>query len=1287
MSRILNVLRKKLGNNHISTLNPFTKAAIIQADVFNPTFYRKQIGGVELSDRQALNHYLTKGWKQGHDPSPGFSTQGYLEANPDVQALGINPMMHYVRRGIQEERSLGLDAKYDRLGLDYKYDTLGSDSEYQARIDIGQSKSITAWVVNKKKPGQVFDVRILLDGLLYSNEKNNGVRGDLKKRGVSEGLGGVEVNLPMNLMEAGKYIVSLQVPDGGSISKEITIAERSGDAFRDSDDFGRDVAINIVVPIYNAAEDVAICIERLKSHTPQGIEIILIDDCSPDPAIKDILETVQGDPRFRVLANSENLGFTQTVNRGLKEASDADVIILNSDARVTPKWCEGLHRAAYSRPNVATVTAMSDRAGAFSAPNIGNENVLPSGVDEVDFATAFRRRSLRLYPEVPTGNGFCMYIRRAGIDALGALDEKAFPRGYGEENDYCMRALRAGWVNLIDDATYVFHERTKSFDETTKAKNIAAGRKVVDQRYPEYKILIQRFHTSGLIKMARYRARLALIDCSNGKGVLPRALFVTATQSGGTPQTNADLMGALDDAFETFVLSCSSRHLELARYENGMKVNLRRYSLSEAIEPASHRSSEYDLVIEDWLRWLDADIVHIRHLGWHSLSLPKLAKRSGAQVFYSLHDFYTLCPSLKLLDDDNVFCNGVCTATEGTCQAELWKPGSFPDLKKAWVYQWREEMAKAIECCDGFITTSQSARARVLRHMPSIPPERFHVIPHGRDFLKFEQLQNDPNLRGPVRILIPGNIDEPKGLKIITEVLRLDVQRKFEFHILGTINMEQTAVPRLIQHGRYQRKDFAQKVSEIAPHFGAVLSIWDETFCHTLTEMWSVGLPVAVLDFPTLRARVENSKAGWVIDDITPEGVHAALTEIANDHDAMKDKGDAAVAWQSQRGAGQSCRKMAASYLSVYRNLQETEYVPNIAVVVPTKTKLQGPNASSEIRVWERTRNSLERPVNYIRMDVEGLLANMEMGEISGAIIQRTALQASDVRKFADLAKAMNIPYVYELDDNLMEVPADKDPDGFYASYAPFLIELISNATAVTVSTDLLAEKVRPYNDRVEVVPNKISTRLWGGAVAKGFDHVPRLLYMGTKTHDEDLAFVLPAIKLARETYPSLRLSLIGVTSSVDLPDWVDVIPLESGKAIYSHFVPWLKTQIWDVDLAIAPLTQGEFNRFKSGLKVLDYAALGLPVLASNVPSYQDLVGPQPSVGVLLVQNSVEAWAQTIETKLNQRSELHKQGQTLREWAFENHALQPTLEAYDKLVLTVVTEAKLKTESATEANS
>lgn len=1150
-------------------------------------------------------------------------------------------------------------------------------SQYIGNVDGIQLGSISGWAVNGQKPGEIFDVKIFIDGVFYSTAKNNEARGDLRKLGLGNGLGGFSSNLHLALLESAEHTISLQLPDGSSASKTIRTPKRSDVAIRRPLETSSDLAIKIVVPIYNAAEDVIICIERLRAHTPKNIEIILINDCSSDPAITNILDRVQSYPQFRVLSNSKNMGFTKTVNRGLKEVRDADVIILNSDARVTPKWTKGLHEAAYSRSKVATVTAMSDRAGAFSAPNIGNENDLPPGVNEVDFARAFRRRSLRLYPEVPTGNGFCMYMRRAGLDAFGFLDDEAFPRGYGEENDYCMRALRAGWVNLIDDATYVFHERTKSFGDA-KAENVVKGSEVINRRYPEYKTLIGCFHTSSRIMAARYRARLALADCSRGKGVLPRAVFVTATQTGGTPQTNADLMGALDDAFETWVLRCSSRVLVLSRYENGVLEQVRQHELLEALEPISHRSDEYDEVVVRWLLWVDAEIVHIRHLVWHSLSLPKLAKRSGASIFYSLHDYYTICPSLKLLDEDNIFCGGGCTSSKAICKANVWNTDTFPSLKNAWVHQWRNTMAKAIEPCDGFITTSQSARERVLRHIPTIPSERFHVIPHGRDFTRFEQLQDSPEVQKPIRIIIPGNIDEAKGLKVITEVLRLDVQEVFEFHILGGVHMSKLDghVPRLVLHGRYERKDFAQKVREIAPHFGAVFSIWDETFCHTLTELWSVGLPVAVLDFPTLRARVENCGAGWVIEDITPEGVYAALSEVVNDPAGLKTKGDLAVSWQSHRGAGQSCRLMAARYMDVYRTPLKIEPALNVAVVIPTPNGPQAPNASSEIRLWERTRNALERPVNYIRMDVDGLFANIEMGEISGAIIQRTAIPAGKINKFIDISKANKVPYVFELDDNLMEVPVEKDPSGFYASYAPFLSNLISNAAAVTVSNDILAETMSQYNDRVEVVPNKISARLWGGTLPEAIDHSPRLFYMGTKTHDDDLAFVLPAIELVRATCPNLRLSLVGVTSKVDLPNWVDVIPLENKDKQYSLFVPWIKTQVKDVDLAIAPLMEGKFNSFKSGLKILDYAALGLPVLASKVPCYQNLVGAKLPTGVSLVQNSPEAWAQKIKLKLSQRLTLREDGQNLREWVFENHELEPTLEAYDEFILCAMAEGK-----------
>src|SRR3546814_11876110 len=92
---------------------------------------------------------------------------------------------------------------------------------------------------------------------------------------------------------------------------------------------------------------------------------------------------------------------------------------------------------------IRTVTAISDNAGAFSVPAPGY-NEIPEGVD-TDMLARAAMDSVASPVEVPTGNGFCLYIKRDLIDAIGLFDEASFPEGYGEENDFCMRALAAGW--------------------------------------------------------------------------------------------------------------------------------------------------------------------------------------------------------------------------------------------------------------------------------------------------------------------------------------------------------------------------------------------------------------------------------------------------------------------------------------------------------------------------------------------------------------------------------------------------------------------------------------------------------------------------------------------------------------------------------------------------------------------------------------------------------------------------------------------------------------------------
>lgn len=321
--------------------------------------------------------------------------------------------------------------------------------------------------------------------------------------------------------------------------------------------------IAIIIPVYNAPEDLETCLKQLFRHTPPNARYILVDDNSPDSRIGEIFAQLANRPEILLLKNETNLGFSGSVNKGICAAGKMDVCILNSDARVTPRWLQSMLLAAASQPRVATVTAMSDRAGAFSAPLMGNSNHLPDGSSEEDYAVAFRRASLGLLPTVPTGNGFCMYMSRAAINEIGLLDAEAFPRGYGEENDFCMRALRAGWANIIDDRSYVFHARGQSFGES-RNELIQKGRAVIYERYPEYGAAIGIFSHGAKLALARWAGAVALKNWR--QLVKPRILVIAGDQSGGTSMSTMDLLAELSKSAQCYLLFCDGRAMRLRSF-------------------------------------------------------------------------------------------------------------------------------------------------------------------------------------------------------------------------------------------------------------------------------------------------------------------------------------------------------------------------------------------------------------------------------------------------------------------------------------------------------------------------------------------------------------------------------------------------------------------------------------------------------------------------------------------------------------------------------------------------
>ena len=267
----------------------------------------------------------------------------------------------------------------------------------------------------------------------------------------------------------------------------------------------------IVIPVFDAPEAFQACLDSLRQHTPQNAPVIVVDDASLRSETTTLMKDLKSDPRFTVLRNRRNKGYTASVNSGVRAAGRADVVLLNSDTRVTAGWLEGLTALAFADRRLATVTAMSDNGGAFSFPEQGRINGI-NGVSSDAYAAGIIRATKGCRaPSVPTGSGFCMWIRRAALDQTGLFDTKAFARGYGEENDFCMRAASHGWRHVVSPWSYVFHKNAASFKDE-KADLVKQGLEIVVQRYPDYFRQVSRAFDSAEMKALRSAARLAQDD-------------------------------------------------------------------------------------------------------------------------------------------------------------------------------------------------------------------------------------------------------------------------------------------------------------------------------------------------------------------------------------------------------------------------------------------------------------------------------------------------------------------------------------------------------------------------------------------------------------------------------------------------------------------------------------------------------------------------------------------------------------------------------------------------------
>jgi hypothetical protein len=273
------------------------------------------------------------------------------------------------------------------------------------------------------------------------------------------------------------------------------------------------------------------------------------------------------------------------------------------------------------------------------------------------------------------------------------------------------------------------------------------------------------------------------------------------------------------------------------------------------------------------------------------------------------------------------------------------------------------------------------------------------------------------------------------------------------------------------------------------------------------------------------------------------------------------------------------------------------------------------------------------RNATHGRWEVRYLVAEeVEAFQPHIIVWQRVALPTSDdVAAVVKIAKAVGATMIYDLDDNLFELD-DQFEKRMYAEKLEAVRASLQAADQVWCSTpNLAANSAGISRSPPLLMTNALDPGLWvtagGPVLASG--PVSRLLYMGTRTHAADLELLNEAMALLERRAPGrYKLDVVGVSSHYGEFPWLEVLAIPSHVgASYPAFVHWLCRQ-GARRLGVAPLLRSRFNDSKSNIKVLDYAALGMPALVSDVPAYSSL---RADMDCMKSDNSAVAWATSIE--------------------------------------------------------
>ncbi|MGC9270648.1 glycosyltransferase [Acidiphilium sp.] len=622
----------------------------------------------------------------------------------------------------------------------------------------------------------------------------------------------------------------------------------------------------VVMPVYRDAAATLASLHSLHAAIEGDVPIIVVDDASPEPEVVRLIDAERRAGRIHRRRHRRNLGFPGAANAGIRMARrlrpGCDILLVNADILVPPGAPRRLQAALYAGDAIASATPLSNEATILSYPAPQGGNQPPDLAGTIALDRLARRANRAGLVTIPTAIGFCMAIRHDALDAVGSFDETLFAQGYGEENDWCRRAAGRGFIHVGAVGVFVAHHGGASFGADGAAlcaRNLA----LLERRHPGYHALIAAHHAADPLAPARFRLDRARFRAGRrGSAVV----LVSHDHGGGIARVVAARMAALRREGSRPILiqpdfsdpGSRERFIGAARLTDGAAAD---YPALCFALPRHFRA------LVALLRGESVRHVEYHHTLGHHPVIRSLATALGVPSEHVIHDYAYFCKRVNLIGPSRRYCGEPGPEGCNSCIAQAGSELTDPIAPVALIARSTAELRAARRIG----VPSADAQARLQRHFPGIA---LTITPWEDDAVP---LMLRPPPRGGERVIaVVGGIGPAKGFDVLLDCARDAAARDLalRFVVIGTSEDDARLLDtgRVMITGAYQEGEATGLIGRSGAQLGFLPSIWPETWCFALSELWRGGLYTVGFDLGAQAARIRATGRGCLL----PLGLPAA---------------------------------------------------------------------------------------------------------------------------------------------------------------------------------------------------------------------------------------------------------------------------------------------------------------------------------------------------------------------------------------------------------------------------